>query len=199
MPNGDQDIEGKRKGPASAPPSEDGKSLQEAPPRGYLPRKFDWYEEGKVFSVWAPLEPEIHDKKFILLKSHNNEGMGVLVRSLETEEKEQFESSSGIYRTHMALSKAKPHIHEKRGTVDRSKEIQPGEYETIYLDIYSGREVEPDTFVFLKHMYNISFQKYACKDLGIIRSQCLHKLRVHFVRHLIDLWGLGEEMRDAYA
>ena len=198
-PNGDQDSNETGRGRKPTASNKDDQSSQEAPPNGYLTREFDWYEPGKFFSIWAPAEFEIHGKNFILLKSHNNEGMGVLVRSLKREEKEQFESSSGTYRTHMALRHQEPHSHGNGVSVDRSKEVQPGEYATIHLDIHSGREVEPDTFVFLKHTYNIAFTKYACKDLGIVRKRCLRELRAHFLRYLVNSWEMEEEMRATYA
>ena len=58
--------------------------------------------------------------------------------------------------------------------------------EWVHLEADSDVDVESGTYVLLAHTYNISFKKYKCKDLGMVEDDSLRKIRLHYVKYLVQ-------------
>ncbi|KAL9115328.1 MAG: hypothetical protein Q9227_000649 [Pyrenula ochraceoflavens] len=180
----------------SKDPHGDTNADKQVPPRPSTPVEFieqskDWFEPGRYFKIWAPGEPQIHNKYFILLNSKNIQGKGVLVVSLDEKKLQQLQSSSSTIHTHIAL----------RGSTSSGSEANAQNlkrFKTAYVEEDARHDVPPNTFVALGYAYNIAFE-YKCKDYGKLDRRNIRMLRFYYVQNLIRDLDLEEEMRDHYS
>lgn len=194
----------------------------EATPISYIYQPADWFRPGRFFSIWAPMDVEIHDRKFILLDSKNTEGKGVRVKSLDRDGLVQLSNSSSAYRTTMGLkssraadgfagSHASGHssssqaLSYTRGTQQQSKEKEDDlikkldkKFLNVHMDEHARQDVPVGTFILLEHTYNIPFVKYKCIDHGMLDDESLDILRFHYVQYLISSWRLKTQAREVY-
>ncbi|KAI6907321.1 hypothetical protein KC318_g11967 [Hortaea werneckii] len=146
------------------------------PPDHYFDQPYDWWTPGRYFSVWAVNEDgedvEIHDKSFILLDSKGSQGLGVLVTSLEGEQRGQVEHSSSARRALMLLMNHPDYdtIADAEQTTrllaasEENFEAIEKKLDKLRLSSDSDLRVSPGTLVQLQHTYNIPFAKYKCRD-----------------------------------
>lgn len=190
-----------------------------ATPPSYIYQPADWFKPGRFFSIWAPLDVEIHGRQFILLDSKNTEGKGVRVRSLDRDGLNQLEKSSSAYRTTMALkdnksadshnyasghSSSSQSLSHPRGGQQSKKDdddlikLLDKKFMPVYMDEHANQNVPRGTFILLEHTYNIPFVKYKCIDHGMLDDESLDTLRFHYVQYLISSWRLTSKARELY-
>ena len=193
----------------------------EATPSSFIYQPADWFRPGRFFSIWAPMDVEIHDRKFILLDSKNTEGKGVRVKSLDRDGLVQLSNSSSAYRTTMGLKSSRaadgynhPGSHSSnsqavsytRGTQqqlpkekedDLMKKLDK-KFLNVHMDEHAHQDVPTGTFILLEHTYNIPFVKYKCVDHGMLDDESLDILRFHYVQYLISSWRLTSQAREVY-
>ena len=171
-------------------------------PEGFTSQSHGWYKSGRFFSIWAPKDEEIHEKKLILLHTNNKEGMGVLVETLVGEKRiRQVTETSDAYDTHLKLE------------ADKTDEAAPGTQYATSKGLSSSKqrkamktahvenldeELDPHTYLCLAVMYNVPFAKYECKDHGNLSQKSLKELRLHYARYLLRTqWGVWEDFLHA--
>lgn len=147
---------------------------------------------------------EIHNKSFILLDSKGSQGLGVLVTSLEGDQRGQVEHSSSARRALMLLMN-----HPDYDTIadveqptrllaasEENFEAIERKLDKLRLSSDSDLRVSPGTLVQLQHTYNIPFAKYKCRDLGELQSDALDDLRIHYLANLAQKWNLKRQMQE---
>lgn len=149
---------------------------------------------------------EIHDKSFILLDSKGSQGLGVLVTSLEGEQRGQVEHSSSARRALMLLlnhpdyydtiADAEPTTRLLAAASEENFEAIEKKLDKLRLSSDSDLRVSPGTLVQLQHTYNIPFAKYKCRDLGELQSDALDDLRIHYLVNLAQKWNLKKQMQE---
>lgn len=186
----------------------------------YIYQPADWFRPGRFFSIWAPMDVEIHDRKFILLDSKNTEGKGVRVEPLDRDGLVQLSNSSSAYRTTMGLKSfrsadgpshpsgpgnSSQALSYTRGGQQQSKEKEDDltkkldkKFMNMYMDEHAHQEVPTGTFILLEHTYNIPFVKYKCVNHGMVDDESLDILRFHYVQYLISSWRLTSQAREVY-
>ncbi|KAL9095173.1 MAG: hypothetical protein Q9165_002429 [Trypethelium subeluteriae] len=195
---------GNERTPSTNPSTNDADSSHPIVPKNFIRQPDSWFKAGRYFTVFAynenRMEQAIHEKTFILLDTRNNEGTGVLVRSLEGEDLEQLEHDSSKCRTHMKLygsvEKAKQGMN---AAVEKSKVTKVhANMKSAYLDEYTEKEVPDETYIFLEHPYNIAF-KYKYEDHGILSTEALDDLRFHILRCSAHSWGLEKRLKEYFS
>ncbi|KAL9078223.1 MAG: hypothetical protein Q9157_002841 [Trypethelium eluteriae] len=190
--------------PVTTPSTNDVNPSHLIVPKNFITRSASWFKAGLYISVWAynenDMEREIHEKTFILLDTRNDEGTGVLVRSLDGEQLEQLEHNSSKCRTHMRLygseKKAKEAMAE---AVKKAKETKTDLHmKSAYLDEYTEKELPKETYIFLEHPYNIAF-KYKYEDHGILANEALEDLRFHFLLCEANSWNLKNRLKQYFS
>lgn len=150
--------------------------------------------EGRYLKIFARggkhADSEIHEKEFILLDSKNNEGKAVLVDHVDPSE----EKEAGFERTRVSLKDLPENVSSTRIDVisgSRHRARSP-----IILDyVAKNNDDIADRYVRLDHTYNISFMKYKWRDLGMLSSESLTRLRLRYIEHLMEAWRLGSDVR----
>ena len=190
-------------GSTSEYPNNDQIPFRKKTPESFIDQTYDWFSPGRVFSIWAHEDQEIHNKIFVLLDSKNKEGTGVLVQSLNESELRRLKYSSSAYRTHMKLcgyNDTHNHkMHEKTSPQGGNNSGGSGvQLEIAHMDQYSPRIVQQNTYILVEHTCNIPFVKYPCEDYGTLDSGSLEKLRLHYVDYLIHRFNLKSKITETY-
>lgn len=58
------------------------------------------------------------------------------------------------------------------------------------MDEYADALVAEHTWIEVGYIYNITFAKYKCEDIGMLHRTSLHKLRRHYVDYLRFRWDI---------
>jgi hypothetical protein len=145
----------------------------------FIKQTEDWFVEGRYFKIQPGVESEdsqgLRGEEFILLAWRNGRGTAVRVDTLE-----KSRWSSGMRRSMTAvfppLSESDPHF-----PTIFLEEVGPGDSPGATINRYARIDVTETA----------AFDRYACKDLGILGEDSLDKIREQYLRFWEKQWRLS--------